>query len=439
MGDHATILTWLQDQMQHNQFFSGAAGISIVGGLVFWLRALPEKIWRKIKWAVTVSVIFTNDNRSFQQVLRWLAPRMASWNIREFRAIDLETEDGGSFSDSNNPVDWMLTIGYGDFWTFWRGRPFHVKYETSKEAAQTRDLRIRETITITAIGFTRRGLDAMLSEMRNDQLAVTTIPILLWRGYWRHIDRRRPRSPDTISLPDRMLDQIIADIEWFNNAREEYARVGTPYRRSYLFCGEPGTGKSSTVFVLASHFKLPLYVLNLASINGDDSLFDALAGVPPRALVLIEDIDAADSASARIEHPTKGAAPKSGNSDEVNDDESDGISLSGLLNAIDGVFAKEGRILFMTTNFPEKLDSALVRPGRVDKRWTFKAADVAQAEQIIGKFFPGVQFSLSGYNADMTPAEIQAACQNSGGILHSALAVLGVTQRAPILAASKDS
>ena len=42
------------------------------------------------------------------------------------------------------------------------------------------------------------------------------------------------------------------------------------------------------------------------------------------------------------------------------------LSFSGFLNALDGVRSQEGQILFMTTNHKERLDPALLRPGRAD-------------------------------------------------------------------------
>lgn len=63
------------------------------------------------------------------------------------------------------------------------------------------------------------------------------------------------------------------------------------------------------------------------------------------------------------------------------------ISLSGLLNAIDGVASHEGRILIMTTNKPESLDEALVRPGRVDVQVGFGNASSYQAEELFLRMY----------------------------------------------------
>jgi chaperone BCS1 len=66
-----------------------------------------------------------------------------------------------------------------------------------------------------------------------------------------------------------------------------------------------------------------------------------------------------------------------------------GATISGLLNAVDGPTSGEGRVLVFTTNNPARLDQALLRPGRVDYRLEFRAADRAQAREIFLRFFPG--------------------------------------------------
>jgi len=74
--------------------------------------------------------------------------------------------------------------------------------------------------------------------------------------------------------------------------------------------------------------------------------------VPPRTIVLLEDADAA-FANRRVQHDANGYQGAN-------------VTFSGLLNALDGVASAEDRILFLTTNHADRLDEALIRPGRVD-------------------------------------------------------------------------
>merc|ERR1719263_468000 len=108
----------------------------------------------------------------------------------------------------------------------------------------------------------------------------------------------------------------------------------------------------------------------------DDRLQHILAVVPPRCIVLLEDIDFA------VTQDTKPA--ESGPYAGVMR-----VSFSGLLNALDGVVATDERLVFMTTNHYSKLPQALVRPGRVDLSVFIGLASKSQLHQMFIRFFPG--------------------------------------------------
>ncbi|KAF1986622.1 P-loop containing nucleoside triphosphate hydrolase protein [Aulographum hederae CBS 113979] len=173
---------------------------------------------------------------------------------------------------------------------------------------------------------------------------------------WQLASFRSLRQLSTISMDSQVRDGLLKDINSFHGpyTLQWYRNRGIPHRRGYLFWGEPGTGKTSLAMALASYFELPLYLIDPTSIDNAElwAMFDKL---PQKCFVLIEDIDSAGISREhmRQEQPEYSWRPS--------------ISLSGLLNAIDGPVSQEGRILIMTSNNPEHLDKALIRPGRVDK------------------------------------------------------------------------
>jgi chaperone BCS1 len=157
-----------------------------------------------------------------------------------------------------------------------------------------------------------------------------------------------------------------------------YSEQGIPYQRGYLWYGPPGTGKSSLSLSIASEFGLDINVVNLSSID-DKALLKLFSELPPQCLVLLEDIDAASSKRFEDTDPTgdqndKCSSPKKPLRKMV--------SLSTLLNVIDGVGSPEGRVLVMTTNHPERLDDALMRPGRVDMKVEFQLTDSKMMTQL---------------------------------------------------------
>ncbi|KAK1981052.1 P-loop containing nucleoside triphosphate hydrolase protein [Colletotrichum cereale] len=183
---------------------------------------------------------------------------------------------------------------------------------------------------------------------------------------WRLI-ASQSRNIETIVLALGTKEKLLADLGSFLQpaAVEWYSARGIPYRRGYLFNGPPGTGKTSLCMALATRFNLPVYQLGLGSVEMNDSrLAELFDSVPSKCLLLIEDIDAVGLANRE-------ASPA---------ERRDGVTLSGLLNLIDGIGAPEGRILIMTTNYAVNLDKALVRTGRIEKVCDFRMADKACAK-----------------------------------------------------------
>jgi chaperone BCS1 len=169
-----------------------------------------------------------------------------------------------------------------------------------------------------------------------------------------------------------------------------YHRRGLPHRLGLLLHGRPGNGKTSLVNCIASRFHLNICLLAVEDL-GNTLLSTAIAQVPPRSLVLVEDVDCARLAARRPPAAENGAA--------LATPLSRGTSLSEVLNALDGVLRSEGYLLILTSNHPEQLDPALLRPGRVDRTVELCGATREQAGRMLRKFFP-----------DVSPAEEAAFC-----------------------------
>jgi chaperone BCS1 len=157
--------------------------------------------------------------------------------------------------------------------------------------------------------------------------------------------------------------QIIKDVDGYLRPETKmwHNQRGIPYRRGYLFEGSPGTGKTNLCIALAGCFKLKIYIINLNSI-ADGELYNLMSSLPEQCILLLEDIDSQKITKLRTAKPDNSATDQR-------------LTLSGLLNAIDGVIAGEGRILIMTTNHKHKLDPALIRPGQVDMTISFEYPD----------------------------------------------------------------
>ncbi|OSD01560.1 hypothetical protein PYCCODRAFT_485041 [Trametes coccinea BRFM310] len=236
-----------------------------------------------------------------------------------------------------------------------------------------------ETITITTLFRDRAVFTELLSEARDLALRgqegklVINIP---WGLEWKPFGQpRRKRPLRSVVLEEGIAEKIKSDVEAFLQRRQWYADRGIPYRRGYLLHGPPGSGKSSFIQALAGELNYDICVLNLSERGlADDKLIHLLANTPERSFVLIEDIDAAFN--KRVQTSADGYQSS--------------VTFSGFLNALDGVASGEERIIFMTTNHPERLDPALIRPGRVDLAVLIDDASPRQARRLFERFYgPG--------------------------------------------------
>lgn len=162
-------------------------------------------------------------------------------------------------------------------------------------------------------------------------------------------------------------DALVSDIEYYLSSacKKYYQNRGIPYRRGYLAFGSPGTGKTSVALTLASHFKLPIYLLGMSDPGLNDKTLDGLfSTLPCRCILLLEDVDSAGLQRERMSEVADSDSSKKAKKGKSSAKKS--LTLSGLLNALDGPASVGGRILFMTSNSPDTLDAALVRPRRCE-------------------------------------------------------------------------
>ncbi|KAJ3051736.1 mitochondrial chaperone [Rhizophlyctis rosea] len=207
---------------------------------------------------------------------------------------------------------------------------------------------------------------------------------------WRRTASRTPRKISSVILRSGVKENILADITNFLSAQKWYEDCGVPYRRGYLLYGPPGTGKTSLITAIAGEFNMNICIINLAGAGMSDAwLCQLLSESPADSILLLEDIDVAmsnatedddDSSKSNGKKPIKMGAMRGMRMDTK-------LTLSGLLNALDGVASQEGRITFMTTNSVASLPAAVLRPGRCDLRVHLDKCDEHQIAGLFAKFF----------------------------------------------------
>jgi ATP-dependent 26S proteasome regulatory subunit len=211
------------------------------------------------------------------------------------------------------------------------------------------------------------------------------------RGIWKDqpVKIKKMRKLNTVILKDGQMEKLTKDVNSFLHDEEWYLSRDVPYTRGYMFYGVPGTGKSSCIKALAGHTKRHVHYLILSEVSSDSELFHLMEGVSfNETILVIEDIDAASRVTHDREvHETD--KDKEEDCDQDRDlDKENKLTLSGLLNAIDGgIIQSHGRIMIITTNHPEMLDPALIRAGRIDLKLNFGLCDTHQIRGLFFNFF----------------------------------------------------
>jgi chaperone BCS1 len=199
--------------------------------------------------------------------------------------------------------------------------------------------------------------------------------VALWRfharqGYWGVSARPYARALSSVVLDAEVKQVLLDDLNWFlkDETYAFYGEHGIPYHRSYLLHGPPGTGKTSTIFALAGKFRRNVCFIQMDPAVTDEAFRTAMATVPAESVVVLEDIDALFNV-----HREKS--------------ETSALSFSGFLNALDGLGAPEDVVFMMTTNHPDRLDPAVLRPGRVDVKCEFKTMSREMAAEYFLTFY----------------------------------------------------
>ncbi|KXJ27541.1 mitochondrial chaperone BCS1 [Exaiptasia diaphana] len=377
----------LVSSLGDNPYFSAGFGLVGVGAVVAGLRKGSQHALVALRRLALITLEVPSKDKSYHWVLQWITA-----NARKAQHISVETtfqqHDTGRISTR---YDYVPSPGTH----FFQYKNNWIRVERSREKMV--DLTTGapwETVTLTALGRDRKIFNDLLEEARVMALAKTegkTVMYIPMGAEWRQFGfPRRKRPLDSVILGDGISENILLDVRDFNSNSKWYMDRGIPYRRGYLLYGPPGCGKSSFIQALAGELDYSICVMNLSDRSlSDDRLNHLMSVAPQQSIILLEDIDAA---FVKTDEAKDGSKRENVYMNRV--------TFSGLLNCLDGVASTEERIVFMTTNHLNRLDGALIRPGRVDVKQEIAWASRSQLIRMFMRFYPEQSHTLATKFAD---------------------------------------
>ena len=377
-----------------NPYFSAGFGLIGVGTGVAVLRTSAKSAIIHARKQIFVSIEIPSKDKSYHWFLDWVGRKEGDKNRHVSIQTSMIQHENG---DVNTRIDMVPATG-SHFFSY-KNKYIRMERTREKNVVDLTSGNLWETVTLSTWGQNRRIFEELLEEAKNEALKKeegTTVIYVSAGGDWRRFGFPRKRRPlESVILDDGQAEKLLDDAKEFLNSSKWYNDNGIPYRRGYLLHGPPGTGKSSFIMALAGKLGLNICILNLHSKGiSDDTLNTLLNVAPQRSIILLEDIDAAlNNTSA--------------------------VTFSGLLNALDGVAATEGggRILFMTTNHYDKLQKALIRPGRIDVKECLDLATNSQLIKMFTRFYPNqdslaIQFANKIKPKTLSMAQLQGYLMN---------------------------
>jgi len=361
-----------------NGFLAYTIGKDILG----YLKDYKEKSDKKRKWSIAIS----EQDTAYSLVMQWLLDAMSE---QEIRNLTVQTNRHG---DRPGKLAYLTTgiNRLNERILVLEGYPISIQLEHGKTTVE--DGYLEKTYdTITFSSMSRAAIDAVLAKINSiartgakERLYPSLKMKSTWGG-WTSRESFPQRPMESVVLRAGQKEAIIKDVSDFLDQEELYFKRAIPWHRGYLFHGPPGTGKSSLAHALSTHFNMNLYYIPLSDVSKDSDLLGLLQNIDDRSIVLFEDIDVFSAATEREQN---------GNS----------LTMSGLLNALDGIGTPSGIITIMTTNHVEKIDPAIMRPGRIDQAIEVGYVDSDQASRLFQAFYDcSEQFTVTN---NVAPAEV---------------------------------
>lgn len=387
-----------------NEMLVSFITVGVMGTLAAFIRYVPTFIVNQCKRHLTTS--FTINNASFEnelalsRMLTFLSTIISSDSSRTTAFNPLPYY----ISDERRKGHSYLGTGYGFHWFIFNRKLFWMEKNKLDSAGSERQ---KEEYTFRCFGRShepfKKFVTIFAEEPKQEGVRIYTME----DGEWRQGKIVSPRNINSVAMSKDKKNEVLDNIRHFKNNKEWFSRASLPYKLTYILYGKPGSGKTSFIKAIASEFEMNLCVLNINAMT-DSSLQKAISELPDNSILAIEDFDSSSATKDRGIVADKRVLPnkvnengEAPNKSESSDDTFSMLTLSGILNALDGIIPLENSIIFLTTNSIETVDPALYRKGRVDYLMEMNEITSDDILEFSKEMFPDYDFSKYKFNPSM--------------------------------------
>ena len=375
-----------------NQGIAGGITLALTGSALYVIKETPRTVYNFIKKQCTTSLTLNNSdwqkNQTFIQLNKFIKSKTTETGSRTVSIDSYWDEDECC-------AKVVLSLGYGLHFFWYKGRLMWVEKRMLESSGSERQ---KEQTTITYLGRSHRVFEEILEDNKRDKDNNKFTVSEFKNNEWRPISEHDKRGLDLLALNPEIKNFFKCEIEYFKNNKDTYVKLGLPYKTTMLLHGKPGTGKTSIIRAIASDFDLNVCTININN-HSDQSFSDALSTAPKNSIILIEDFDSSSSVKDRA------VTKKDG--DSLDDIRASFLTLTGILNSLDGVCSLDGNIVFMTTNHLEQIDPAVYRSGRVDHVVELPKIDQKTVKDYFCRLYDGIEESVTEFK-EMKACEINS-------------------------------
>lgn len=401
-----------------NPILAGAVSVWGLSVITYLVRNIPAKVYHFLKNQSTTSLSVSNAGNDGNQhrlnlVLAFITKQKG---IGFSRSLKFRTETFYSWDTEakENVSSDVIQPGFSINFFIWKGRLFWYRREPLVSTGTNLE---KENLIISTYGRSHRPFYDLVEAAFPPE---TNTEIKSYRFSpnqgWVLKSTVPKRQIETVIIASSTKERIMSSMERFMASEDWYLSRGISYKETYLLHGPTGTGKTSLIKALISHFDLPVYEIDLSQMS-NNLLMEALSSLPKRSACIIEDFDGVDAINRRSHLETHDGEDKEGTSKEKSLAElfsgSGLLTLSGVLNALDGFNSLHGCMIFLTTNTVDRIDPAMLRKGRMDEIHYLGWLTDKEIKEYIKLVAPGYKLHPDLEFHDMPGCDVYAAFKDN--------------------------